>query len=214
MERRGRVLVGALLLGGLSLLPMNIAGAGPATDQVKGAVERVLKVVQDPELAKPANVERRRAQLREVARGLFDFSEMARRSLARHWAGRSPEQQKRFTELFTDLLENSYVSKIEGYGGEKILYLPEQVDGDVIAVRSKLVTQRGTEVPIEYRMQKDQLRVYDVVIEGVSLVQNYRSQFNKTITQSSFDELMKRMEQKRLEIAEEDKSRKAPPKTQ
>lgn len=187
-----------------------LAWAGPPTDQVKVSVDRVLKIVQDPELKKPANTEKRRTQIREVARGLFDFEEMAKRSLGRHWAARSPEQKKRFTELFADLLENSYVSKIEGYGGEKIVYLPEHVDGDSVTVRSKLVTQRGTEFPIDYRMQKDGERweAYDVVIEGVSLVGNYRTQFNQVITKSSFEELVKKMETKQLEVAEELKTRK------
>jgi phospholipid transport system substrate-binding protein len=183
------------------------AWAGPATDQVKGAVDQVLKLVTDPELKKPQNADKRRAQIREVARQLFDFEEMSKRALARHWAPLSPDKKKRFTELFSELLENSYVSKIESYGGEKIVYLPEQVDGDITVVKSKLVTQAGTEIPIDYRLQKegDRFKVYDVVIEGVSLVANYRSQFNKIITQSSFDELVKKMEQKQLEVAAEQK---------
>ncbi len=192
------------------------AWAGPATDQVKASVDRVLKLVQDPELKKPQHAEKRRAQIREVARGLFDFEEMAKRALARHWAARTPEQRKRFTELFADLLENSYVTKIESYGGEKIVYLPEVADGDTVSVRSKIVTQRGTEIPLDYRLQKkgDRWEVYDVSIEGVSLVANYRSQFNKIITQNSFDELMKKMEQKQLEVAEEQKTRKSGTATQ
>jgi len=135
---------------------------------------------------------------------------MGKRALARHWAARTPEQRKRFTELFADLLENSYVSKIESYGGEKILYLPEQADADTVTVRSKIVTQRGTEIPLDYRLQKkgDRWDAYDVAIEGVSLVANYRSQFNKIITQSSYEELVKKMEQKQLEVVEEQKTRK------
>jgi phospholipid transport system substrate-binding protein len=192
------------------------AWAGPATDQVKASVDRVLKLVQDPELKKPQNAEKRRAQIREVARGLFDFEEMAKRALARHWAARTPEQRKRFTELFADLLENSYVSKIESYSGEKIVYLPEQTDVDTVTVRSKIVTQKGTEIPLDYRLQKkgDRLEAYDVSIEGVSLVANYRSQFNRIITQNSYDELVKKMEQKQLEVAEEQKTRKPATATQ
>jgi phospholipid transport system substrate-binding protein len=189
------------------------AWASPATDQVKVSVDRVLQIVQDPELRKPQNAEKRRVEIRQVARRLFDFEEMSRRALARHWAPRSPAERKRFTELFADLLENSYVSKIESYGGEKIVYLPEQVDGDTVTVRSKLVTQRGTEVPIDYRMQKEGTRfeVFDVWIEGVSLVANYRTQFNKVVTQSSFGELVKKMEQKQLEVAEEQRTRTKTP---
>ncbi len=202
------LVVGVTLSGAL-------AWAGPATDQVQTSVDRVLKLVQDPELKKPANTEKRRNQIREVARTLFDFEEMTKRALARHWAARTPEQKKRFTELFSELLESSYAGRIEGYGGEKIMYLPEQVDGDIVAVRSKLITQRGTEIPIDYRLQKsgNRMAVYDVVIEGVSLVANYRTQFNKVITQSSYDELVKKLEQKQLEVAEEQKTRKPPPKT-
>ena len=209
--RRGIAIRAGSFAAGIALAAAT-AWAGPATDQVKTSVDRVLKIVSDPELKKPQNTEKRRAQIREVARQLFDFDEMAKRALARHWAARTPEQKKRFTELFADLLENSYVSKIETYGGEKIVYLPEQVEGDTVTVRSKVVTQRGTEIPIDYRLQKDgdRWKVYDVSIEGVSLVANYRNQFNKIITQSSFEELMKKMEQKQLEVAEEHKAR---PKT-
>ncbi len=191
------------------------AWANPATDQVKASVDRVLRVVQDPELKKPHNAEKRRTAIREIAHRLFDFEEMAKRALARHWGQGSPEQQKRFTQLFTELLEHSYVGKIETYGGEKIVYLPEQADGEAVTVRTKLVTERGTEIPIDYRTRKDGERweAYDVVIEGVSLVANYRAQFNKIILQSSYDELVRKMEQKQLEVAEDQKTRKSGSKT-
>jgi phospholipid transport system substrate-binding protein len=191
-------------------LAASAAWAGPASDQVKRSVDGVIKVIQDPELRKPQNAEKRRGQIREIARGLFDFEEMGKRALARHWAARTPDQRKRFTELFTELLEASYVSKIEAYSGEKILYLPEAGEGDTVTVRSKVVSQRGTEIPIDYRLQKkgDRWEAFDVSIEGVSLVANYRTQFNKVITQSGYDDLVKKMEQKQLEVAEEQKGRK------
>jgi phospholipid transport system substrate-binding protein len=191
-------------------LAASSAWAGPATDQVKASVDRVLKIVTDPELKKTQNAEKRRGQIREVARTLFDFEEMAKSALGRHWAQRTPEQRKKFTDLFTDLLESSYVGKIEAYSGEKIVYVAEQADGDTVTVRSKVVTQRGTEIPLDYRMQKqgDRWRSFDVRIEGVSLVANYRTQFNKIITQSGYDELVKKMEQKQFEVAEEQKTKK------
>ncbi|HEV8310172.1 MAG TPA: ABC transporter substrate-binding protein [Methylomirabilota bacterium] len=214
MSRTRQGLVTMLVMG--VALAAATAWAGPATDQVKVSVDRVLKIVQDPELKKPANADKRRTQIREVAKGLLDFEEMAKRALGRHWAQRKPEEQKRFTELFTDLLEASYVGKIEAYGGEKVVYLPEQAEGDTVTVRSKVVTERGTEIPIDYRLQKrgDRWMAYDVVIEGVSLVANYRTQFNKIIAQGSYGDLVKKMEQKQLEVAEEQKTRKAAPKTQ
>lgn len=197
-------------------LAATAAWAGPATDEVKASVDRVLTIVQDPELRKPQNAERRRGRIREVARQVFDFDEMAKRALARHWAAQTPEQRKRFAGLFADLLEASYVSKIEAYGGEKIVYLPESADGDTVTVRSKLVTKAGTEVPIDYKLQKkgDHYQAVDVVIENVSLVSNYRTQFNKLITQSGYDGLVKKMEQKQLEVAEDQKGPKKPTATQ
>jgi phospholipid transport system substrate-binding protein len=216
MLRTGRARVFGHLVAMLGLLlGAGQAWAGPATDQLQAAVERVLKIVQDPELQTPASADRRRSQIRQVAREIFDFDEMAKRALARHWAARTPEQRKRFTQVFADLLEASYVDKIEAYGGEKIVYLPELADGDTATVRSKLVTKRGTEVPIDYRMLRDgsRFRVYDVSIEGVSLVSNYRTQFNKIVTTSSFEELLRKMEQKQQEVVEEQRTRKPPAKT-
>lgn len=216
MNRIRRVLALAPLLAVLAvLLAAPAAWAGPATDQVKAAVERVVKVVRDPELQKPLNAEKRRAQIREVAQTILDFEELSKRALGRHWAARTPAERKRFTELFTDLLENNYVSKIESYSGEKVLYLPEQVDGDTITVRSRLVTQKGAEVPLDYRMQKgsDRWQAYDVLVEGVSLVANYRSQFNSIINRSSYEGLVKRLEEKNLETTEEPKTRKPAAKT-
>lgn len=216
MNRIRRVLALAPLLAVLAvLLAAPSAWAGPATDQVKAAVERVLKVVRDPELQKPANAEKRRAQIREAAQTILDFEELSKRALGRHWAARTPAERTRFTELFTDLLEHNYVSKIEAYSGEKILYLPEQVEGDTVTVRSRLVTQKGAEVPLDYRMQKggDRWRAYDVLVEGVSLVANYRTQFNSIINRSSYAGLVKRLEEKNLETTEEQKTRKPAAKT-
>jgi phospholipid transport system substrate-binding protein len=192
-------------------LAAGTAWSGPPTDQVRVSVDQVLKIVQDPQLKQPRNAAKRRARIREVARELFNFEAMTQDALGRHWKERTPEQRKRFTELFTDLLESSYVGRIESYSGEKIVYLSELTDeGDTVTVRSKVVTQRDTEIPLDYRMRKNGQRweVFDVLIERVSLVANYRTQFNKIITQSSYEELVKKMEQKQFEVAEEQKTKK------
>ena len=192
-------------------LAAGTAWSGPPTDQVRVSVDQVLKIVQDPQLKQPRNAAKRRARIREVARELFNFEAMTQDALGRHWKERTPEQRKRFTELFTDLLESSYVGRIESYSGEKIVYLSELTDeGDTVTVRSKVVTQRDTEIPLDYRMRKNGQRweVFDVLIERVSLVANYRTQFNKIIMQSSYEELVKKMEQKQFEVAEEQKTKK------
>jgi phospholipid transport system substrate-binding protein len=176
------------------------AVAGAPTDQLKAQVDRVLKVLDDPGLKdKPRD---KRVAVRKIAEDIFDFGDTARRSLGRHWAARTEAERDEFVKLFGDLLERSYISKIELYGGEKIQYVSDKVEGDQASVMSKLVTKTGTDVPIEYRMLKKGERwlVYDVIIEGVSLVANYRTQFNKIIQTSSYAELVKKMKSRQEEM--------------
>ena len=187
--------------------------AGIPTDQVKTGTDRVLKLVQDPELKKPDKAQERRKQIRAVANEIFDWQETGKRALARHWQARTPQQREEFSALFADLIERSYVGKIEAYSGERILYVGDSIEGDQATVRTKLVTKSNTEIPIDYRMFKggDRWRAYDVLIEGVSLVSNYRTQFNKIIQQSSYDELVKKLKTKQDELSFEEAGRKKKP---
>ena len=179
-----------------------VAEAGIPTDQLKGATDRVLKVLQDPDLKQPARSEARRQQIRAVADEIFDWEETGKRALARHWQARSPKEQEEFSKLFAELIERSYIGKIEQYSGERVVYAGETVEGDQATVRTKLVTKSNTEIPIDYRMQKegDRWRAYDVVIEGVSLVANYRTQFNRIIQQSGYPELVQKLKAKQEEL--------------
>lgn len=183
------------------------AWAGAPTDQLKAQIDRTVKILENPELKKDGKQRDRRAAVRQVANDIFDFSETAKRSLARHWAARTPAEREEFVQLFTDLLERSYISKIELYGGEKIRFVGESVEPDGAVVRTRLVTKQGTEIPIDYRMvaRGDKWLVYDVLIEGVSLIANYRTQFNKIITTSSYQELVKKMKVKQGEFIQEEK---------
>jgi phospholipid transport system substrate-binding protein len=179
------------------------AEAGVPTDQLKSATDRVLKLLQDPELKKPEKTEERRKRIRGVADDMFDWQETGKRALARHWQPLTPQQRNEFSALFADLLERSYIGKIEAYSGEKILYGGETLDGGGQAiVKTKLVTKSNTEIPIDYQMSKegDRWRAYDVLIEGISLVANYRTQFNKIIAQSGYDELIKKLKSKQDEL--------------
>jgi phospholipid transport system substrate-binding protein len=182
------------------------AAAGAPTDQLRSSTDRVLKVLQDAELRKPGRTEERRKQIRTVANELFDWQETAKRALGRHWAPRNPQERTEFSALFADLIERSYVSKIEAYSGEKILYVAETVEGDQATVRTRMVSKTGTEIPIDYRMQQEgeRWRAYDVLIEGVSLVANYRSQFNRLIIQSGYPELVKKLKAKQEEVEFDD----------
>jgi phospholipid transport system substrate-binding protein len=200
------VLAGALVVG-VSAAP---AAAGVPTDQLKGAVERVLKTLDDPTLRGEARLGERRVAVRKIANEIFDFGEIAKRSMARHWQPLSEAQRTEFVGLFADLLERSYISKIETYGGEKIQYTAERADGDFATVSTRIVTKNGTEVPVDYRMirRADRWLVYDVSIEGVSLVSNYRTQFNKIIQTTSYNELVSKLRHKQDELLAEDKKKK------
>ena len=184
--------------------------AGAPTDQLRAQINRTIQILDDPELKKPGKTKDRRAAVRQVANDIFDFGETAKRSLARHWAARSQAERDEFVQLFADLLERSYISKIETYGGEKIQYTAEKIDGDLATVSTRIVTKNGTEVPVDYRMKKgaDRWLVYDVSIEGVSLVSSYRTQFNKIIQTSSYNELVSKLRTKQDELLAEDKGQK------
>ncbi len=186
----------------LVLVAARDAAGGAPTDQLRTQVDRVLKLLEDPGLKAPDKAKDRRVAVRKVAEDIFDFGETAKRSLGRHWAARTQEEKDEFVKLFGDLLERSYISKIELYGGEKIQYIGDKIEGETSIVQSKLLTKAGGEVPIEYRMLKKGERwlVYDVVIEGVSLVSNYRTQFNKIIQTSSFQDLVKKMKTRQEEL--------------
>jgi phospholipid transport system substrate-binding protein len=200
---RSKTAIGVLVL---SLVLPTVASsgerAGLPTEQLRGSIDKVLKLVGDPAGRRESPRERRIA-LRKIADEIFDWEETAKRSLGMHWRERTPAEREEFVRLFADLLERSYISKIETYGGEKIQYFGDTVEGDQAKVQTKLVTKgSGGEIPIEYRMHKagDRWLVYDVVIEGVSLVANYRTQFNKIIQTSSFQELMNKMKNKQHEL--------------
>jgi phospholipid transport system substrate-binding protein len=177
--------------------------AGPVSEQLKETIDRVVKVLDDPALKGPDRTEERRVAVTKIAQEIFDFPEVARRSLARHWQPLTDKQREEFTALFADLLERSYVSKIELYSGEKITYASERIDGDSATVATRIATKSGAEVPIDYRLLKKGPRwlVYDVNVEGVSLVSNYRTQFNKIIQTSSFEDLIQKLKTKQGELS-------------
>jgi phospholipid transport system substrate-binding protein len=188
----------SLVLSVALVLP---AAAGAPSDQLKTQIDRVLKTLDDPDLKREGKSRDRRTAVRRIANEIFDFGETARRSLGRHWQPRTPAERDEFVLLFSDLLERSYISKVELYGGEKIQYLGDTTEGEQAKVQTKLLTKAGSEIPIEYRMHRksDRWLVYDVIIEGVSLIANYRSQFNKIIQTTSYQELVRKMKTKQEE---------------
>lgn len=191
----------AVVVAGLLAFLGASVSAGPLTDQFKESVDRVMKILEDPAMRPEAKARERRVAIRKVTSDLFDFTESAKRSLARHWQQRSGEEREEFTRLFGDLMERTYFSKIEQYGGEKITYLGESIDGDQGTLRTKITTKGGADLLVDYRMLLRGARwlVYDVSFDGVSLIANYRTQFSKIIQASSYQELVKKMKTKQDE---------------
>jgi phospholipid transport system substrate-binding protein len=174
------------------------AWAGTPTDVVKQYTEQVVKVLEDPALKGDDKRAERRATVRKIAVEVFDVNETARRALGRHWAARTPAEREEFVQLFTDLLDRTYVTRIDQYGGEKIRFVGETIDGDNALVKTKIITKQGTEIPVDGRLlrRNDKWLIYDISIEGVSLVANYRAQFDKIITKSSYADLVRQLKDK------------------
>ena len=191
----------AVLSAVLALLVARDAFAGVPTDQLRGSIDLVLKIVTDPELKKEARTAERRKRIRAVVNQIFDFSEISQRCLGRHWQARTPAEKEQFIALFGDLLENAYITKIESYSGEKILYPGDTIEGDLALAKTRIVTKQETEIPVDDRMflKDGRWAVYDVSIEGISLIGNYRTQFNAVIQRSGYSDLVARLTAKRDE---------------
>ncbi|MFQ5586010.1 MAG: phospholipid-binding protein MlaC [Thermodesulfobacteriota bacterium] len=190
----------SLIIVALTILfSHSLADASEPTDQVKGTIDEVIAILKDTSLKGPEKTEQRRDKLREKMKERFTFAEMAKRSLGKHWKERSTEEKKEFVALFARLIENSYIGKIEGYTDEKVLYENEILRKRTAVVKTKIITKKGTDIPLDYRLintKNGQWMVYDVVIEGVSLVRNYRTQFSKEIRSSSYEELVRQLKSK------------------
>jgi phospholipid transport system substrate-binding protein len=176
------------------------ATAGIPTDQVRGTVDRVLAILQDPNLKAKSKFGERRELLRSVISARFDFTDMARRSLGSEWRRIAPSQQQQFVELFTDLLRDAYVENIESYKGEKVSYIRETQEEQFAVVQTLLRSPQGATYTIDYSLHltDKEWKVYDMVIENVSIVNNYRSQFARVINKSSFEGLIRAMKEKTL----------------
>jgi len=177
------------------------AWAGRPTEVVKGVIDEVIRLLTDPALKAPAQKIHRRELIKATIDQRFDYEEMARRSLAATWRQLSPAQRSEFVDLFGELLEASYADKIEKYSGETVTYLAEHQDDDYAEVRTVLL-RKNDRIPMDYRLLKnsDHWRVYDVVIEGVSLVSNYRSQFTRIVQEHSYADLLRRLRNKVNEL--------------
>jgi len=178
--------------------PTHHADASPVQEQLKITIDKIMEILKDPSFKGEEQAEERRASLRKVIKERFSFDKMSQLSLGRHWRERSDEEKKVFIDLFGQLLEATYISKIEGYTDEQVVYVKEFVKKKKAQVTTKIVT-KTIEIPIAYRMynaKDNSWMIYDLVIEGVSLVGNYRSQFDNILQRDSYDKLVEQLKEK------------------
>jgi phospholipid transport system substrate-binding protein len=175
--------------------------AGTATEAVKGTIDQVLHVLQDKEMKKPDRVEERRQVIEKTIGDRFSWEEMAKRTLGTQWAKLTDKQRQEFVDLFRTLLTNTYIDRIENYAGEQVQYLNERLQEGFAEVRTKIASGKA-EYPMDYRLlnKSGEWRVYDIVLDGVSLVANYRGQFNKILHSSGYDDLVQKLRTKSEKI--------------
>lgn len=172
--------------------------AGEPLELIRAATEGAIAVLKDPKLKSPEQKKERIDRLKELVNPIFDYDEMARRSLGAHWRRRSPTEQEEFTKLFRDYLERIYSDKIDFYDGQKVVFGRETIEQDYAQVESKMINAKGEENSIVYRLRRTdgKWKVYDAVIENISIVNNYRSQFDRVISKGSYEELKKMLKEK------------------
>ena len=194
------VLVVVFALGEISFSSV-VIGVEPPTSVVRGTIDEVIRLVTDDGLKKPDKTARRRKLLEETIGQHFDFEEMAKRSLATHWRNRSELEHQEFVSLFQSLLSKTYAGKIENYSGEKVQYHKERLKDSFAEVQTTIVSQK-TQISLDYRLilKDGNWRVYDVVVDGVSLVKNYRVQFDRIIRDSSYEELVRTLREKSSDL--------------
>jgi len=187
----------AMFLVFLYLLPSNLI-AGTPTDQIRATVEEVVAILKDPQLQSEERHEERRQRLKQAINRRFDFTEMARRSLGREWRRLTPVERDEFTLLFTDLLERTYIDRLQSLDDEEIDFQGERREGNYAEVKSRILSTNGRDISINYRsfLVDGEWKIHDIVAENISLVNNYRSQFKRILAKGSFDELVRRIREK------------------
>jgi phospholipid transport system substrate-binding protein len=191
------------------------AGLGPVTESLKGTLNQIIEVLNDPSLKAPGKENERRNTLLKLVKERFDEEAFAMRALGVHWRKRTKEEKQEFVEIFSDLLERTYLKKIDDYlakaesfSEKNVLYLNETVRGRYVVVETKVITNKDTQIPVHYlfKNKNGKWLAVDIAIEGVSLVKNYRAQFKEILARSSFEELIAKLKSKQqTDITEQEK---------
>ncbi|MDQ1333495.1 MAG: phospholipid transport system substrate-binding protein [Thermodesulfobacteriota bacterium] len=190
------IIVAVALL--MALAVSSVSVAGEPTEDIRKTTDRIIAIVTDPGLKEADKAREKSRQIRSVVDERFNWEEMSKRTLARHWKDRTQNEKEEFIDLFGKLLERTYLDKVEGYSGEKVLYVDEKVQENYAIVGVRIVTKQETEIQVDYRLQKkgEEWLVYDISIEGVSLINNYRKQFDSIMTRSSYTGLIEKLRSK------------------
>ena len=177
---------------------VRLVAASEPLELVKLAAEKAILVLKDPQLQAKEKKKERLDRLKEIANPIFDYEEMAKRTLGPHWRRRTPAEQQEFVKLFRDFLEKIYSDRVDLYAGQKVIFSRESLDNDFAQVDSVFVTPKGEEIAVVYRLRRadGKWRVYDAILENISIVNNYRSQFDRVITKSSYEELKRMLKEK------------------
>ena len=172
--------------------------AGEPLNVVKSATDRALQVLKDPQLKSKEKKAQRIERLKQIINPIFDYEETAKRALGVHWRRRTPAEQREFVKLFRTFLEKIYADRIDEYAGERIIFGREVIDNEYAEVDATVVNAKGEESPIIFKLRRvgDNWLVYDAVVENISIVNNYRSQFDRVIKTSSYEELVKKIREK------------------
>jgi phospholipid transport system substrate-binding protein len=198
MHRKIRQIAIGIFIFTLCVGFARFAQAGEPLELVRTAVDKAIQTLKDPKLQSQDKKRERIDRLREALNPIFDYEEMAKRALGTHWRRRTPAEQEEFVKLFRDFLEKIYSDKVDLYGGEKVRFGREVIDKDFAQVESTIIKPKGEEIAVNYKLRQinGQWKVYDAVVENISIVNNYRSQFDRIISSSSYEELIKRLQEK------------------
>ncbi len=194
----------SIVLGTTSMRVESAQSPAPdsPTEAMKSTVHQALEVLRDPELKKPDRADERVTRLKRIANSRFDYEEMAKRSLGSEWSKLQERKQQEFVDLFTEFLTSTYMEKIHDYGGEDVKFLNERIEKQYAEVKSLMVGKK-TEIPLNYRLllKDGEWKAYDVVVDGISLVRNYREQFTAILRSSSYDNLARMLREKNTQYA-------------
>ncbi len=194
---------GAILLAGSG--DAAAKGAAAPRDQLRPTIDKMIKVLDDLSLKGDAKRTERRALIMEIAHERFDFEEMSKRALGKEWRRRSAQERKNFVELFTRLLEHAYIGKLESYSGREVTFQDQRIKGKRAVVKTT-VSHNGKEIPVHYVMilKGDTWMVYDIIIEGVSLLRNYIEQFKSILRKEKYAGLVRQLEDKIKKLENDD----------